>query len=531
MAIALDFGTSNTVVARWNATTQAPELLSLANLSQRGSQTPPLIPSLLYVEEATEPRLVAGQAVRDQGRDRPQDSRFFRSFKRGIGAEVTGFLPELDGVCPDFERVGQWFLDTVIAALEAGDREGADLVLTVPVDSFENYRLWLSQVAQQWPVERVRLIDEPTAAALGYGVSQQSPILVVDFGGGTLDLALVELAAPGRTQRSPLGFILKWGDQSFGGNSGQRPQLARVLAKAGRNLGGSDLDDWLTDYFAAQFKLAPSRVLTRLAERIKIQLSTSPEASEVYFDDETLQSVQLQLDRDQFQQILQERGFFQQLDELLESVLQQGRRQGINPEAIAAVLLVGGSTQIPAVQSWIANFFPAEKIQSDRPFEAVACGALQLAQGLEVRDFLYHSYGIRYWNHRSQRHDWHPLIPPGQAYPMAEPVELVLGASVAQQPSVELVLGELSQDRGTTEVFFDGDRLITRQIGPDRTAAKALNDSETARTLAQLNPPGDPGVDRLRLLFWVDRDRFLRVTIEDLLTLETLVENQVVIQL
>ncbi|BAD79583.1 similar to DnaK protein [Synechococcus elongatus PCC 6301] len=531
MAIALDFGTSNTVVARWNTETQSPELLSLTNLSQRGSQTPPLIPSLLYVEEATMPRLLAGQAVRDQGRDRPQDSRFFRSFKRGIGAEVTGFLPDLDGVCPDFEQVGQWFLDTVIAALEPGDRDGADLVLTVPVDSFENYRLWLSRVAQQWPVDRVRLIDEPTAAALGYGVEQQSPILVFDFGGGTLDLALIELGQTTSKVRSPLGFILKWGDQSFGDNSGQRPQLARVLAKAGRNLGGNDLDDWLTDYFAKQLNTAPTRVLTRLAERIKIQLSTTPEASEVYFDDETLQSLQLQLDRSQFQQILHDRGFSEQLDELLESVLQQGRRQGINPDAIAAVLMVGGSAQIPAVQDWLAGYFPTEKIRCDRPFEAVACGALQLAQGLEVRDFLYHSYGIRYWNHRSQRHDWHPLIPPGQAYPMAEPVELVLGASVAQQPSMELVLGELSQDRGATEIFFDGDRLITRRIGPDRTAAKALNDSETARTIARLDPPGDPGVDRLRLQFWVDRDRFLRVTIEDLLTLETVVENQVVIQL
>lgn len=531
MAIALDFGTSNTVVARWNETTRSPELVSLDNLSQRGSRTPPLIPSLLYVEEATAPRLLAGQAVRDQGRDRPQDSRYFRSFKRGIGAEVAGFLPEIDGVYPDFEQVGQWFLDTVVAALDAGDREGADLVLTVPVDSFENYRLWLSRVAQQWPIERVRLIDEPTAAALGYGVGQESPILVFDFGGGTLDIALIELERSKAQARSPLGFILKWGDQSFGENSNQRPSLARVIAKAGRNLGGSDLDDWLSDYFSRQLKTAPTRVLTRLAERIKIQLSTSTEASEVYFDDETLQSLQLQLDRDQFQQILQERNFFQQLDELLESVLQQGRRQGISPGSIAAVLMVGGSAQIPAVQDWLTGYFPAEKIRCDRPFEAVACGALQLAQGLEVRDFLYHSYGIRYWNHRSQRHDWHPLIPPGQPYPMAEPVELVLGASVAQQPSVELVLGELSQDRGATEIFFDGDRLITRQVGPDRTAAKALNDSDTARTIARLNPPGDPGIDRLRLQFWVDRDRFLRVTVEDLLTLETLVENQVVIQL
>jgi molecular chaperone DnaK (HSP70) len=329
----------------------------------------------------------------------------------------------------------------------------------------------------------------------------------------------------------PLGFLLKWGNKSLAEDSRQKVKTARVLAKAGQNLGGTDIDNWLVDYFAKNQGLAISPLTTRLAERVKIQLSTQNQASEVYFDDETFESYELELNRDTLENVLKEHAFFELLDESMTTLLQQARRQGIEIADINAVLLVGGTVQLPAVQTWIKQYFEPEKIRCERPFEAIAQGALQIAQGVQIKDFLYHSYGIRYWDRRNGRHKWHSLIKAGQPYPMSQPVELVLGASVENQPSIELIMGELGADTGNTEVYFDGDRLITRRFEGIETSVKPLNDQDGARTIAQLTPNGYPGSDRVKILFQVDEQRFLRITVEDLLTNDTLLENQLVAQL
>lgn len=529
MAIAIDFGTSNTCIARWNPVTQQPETLSLPGLSHQLGQNPPLIPSLLYVEDASQQKVVVGQAVLDRGLDLTSDPRFFRSFKRGIGADIQGFLPELDGQIISLPQVGQWFLTQLIEKLDAAD-VGQSLVLTVPVDSFEAYRHWLGQVCQSLPVEQVRMLDEPTAAALGYGIADQENLLVIDFGGGTLDLSLVQLDRGVQADKKPLGFILKWGNKSLAQKAAQKAKTARVLAKAGQNLGGSDIDNWVVDYFAATQGLVATPLTTRLAERVKIQLSNHAQASEVYFNDETFESYELELDRDTFENILKEHQFFERLDESMTQLLQQARRQGLEVADINAVLLVGGTVQMPAVQNWVQQYFAPEKIRCSRPFEAIATGALQLTQGIELKDFLYHSYGIRYWDRRNNRHNWHPLIKAGQAYPMSEPVELLLGASCDNQPSIELIIGELGAETGGTEVYFEGDRLITRRLESGQNQVQPLNDRDGARTIAQLTPGGYPGSDRIKVLFEVDAQRFLRMTVEDLLTNQTLLQNQMVAQ-
>ncbi|PLZ42387.1 molecular chaperone DnaK, partial [Fischerella thermalis WC542] len=489
MAIAIDFGTSNTVIARWNPVTQESETLNLPGLSVQQSLNPPLIPSLVYVEDATKAQVLVGQQVRDRGLDLKNDPRFFRTFKRGIGTDIQGFLPELDGQIVTFEQVGQWFLNQVITQLAPMQGGLESLVLTVPVDSFEAYRYWLGKVCQALPVEQVRILDEPTAAALGYGMADQEVILVIDFGGGTLDLSLVQLDKSVKTASKPVGFLLKFGNKSLAETSKQKVKTARVLAKAGQNLGGSDLDNWIVDYFAKTQGLTVSPLTTRLAEKVKIQLSTQTQASEVYFNDETFESYELELDRETLEGILTEHSFFERLDESMSQLLQQARRQGIEVGDINAVLLVGGTVQIPAVQTWVKQYFTPEKIRCDRPFEAIAQGALQVTQGIEIKDFLYHSYGIRYWDRRNNRHSWHPIIREGQPYPMTQPVQLVLGASVENQPSIELIMGELGSDTGGTEVYFDGDRMITRRLDNDVTTVKPLNDRDGARTIAKLTPP------------------------------------------
>ncbi|NJN31130.1 MAG: Hsp70 family protein [Synechococcales cyanobacterium RM1_1_8] len=529
MILAIDFGTSNTVVARLNPVTEQAETVALPGLSLSQGGSPPLVPSLLYW--AQEGPAVIGQAVRDRGLDLKNDPRFFQGFKRGIGAAVQGFLPELAGEAIRFEAVGERFLQQLLGAIQQLPLPLDSLVVTVPVDSFEAYRHWLGAAlgtALGDELDNVRMVDEPTAAALGYGMADCDLLLVVDFGGGTLDLSLVQLER--ESVKRATGFVLKWGQKNFAEQSAQRVELAKVLAKAGQNLGGTDLDGWLAQALAEQYGFEPTPLVGRLAERLKIQLSLQTEASEVYFDAENFESYELNVSRSQFEALLRQRGFFDQLDRAMAQVIQQARRQGIALADVEGVLLVGGTSQIPAVQDWLQGYFEAGKIRSDRPFEAIAQGALQLAQGIEIQDFLYHRYGIRYWNNRTNGHDWHPIIPAGQPYPMAEPVMFTFGASVENQPGIEIVLGELGAETSTTEVYFDGDRLITRSLATGQAAVQPLNDKAEARVIP-LDPLGNPGLDRIQVFFRVDGDRRLRITVEDLLTLNTLVSDQVVLQL
>ncbi len=530
---AIDFGTSNTVVTRWNSGSQAAEVVMLPELSQRLGQNPPMIPSLIYVQDAAHGSVLVGQAVRDRGLDVSSDSRFFSNVKRGIGASAQGFLPTLDHHPLSFEQLGEWFLKAIIQAIQARDPELHSLVMTVPVDSFEVYRNWLGNVAQTLDIDHVRMIDEPTAAALSYELGDRPTLLVIDFGGGTLDFSLVQRTTPqsNTPAAKPLGFILKWGEKNMAVAETQKSSAAKVLAKAGQNLGGADIDHWLADYFSAAQNLPITPLTLRLIEKLKIELSTQTTATEAFFNDETLESYELSLGRDRFNALLRERGFFDVLNESLALVLRQGRQQGIEPDDIDAVILVGGTAQIPALQDWIREHFPSDKVRTDNPFGAIAQGALQLSQGVDLKDFLYHGYGIRYWNPREKRHGWHAIIPEGQPYPMERPVELVLGASVDNQPSIELVVGEMGTAKSVTEVYFDGDRLITRTRTSQDAVVQPLNDTEGARSLATLEPPGFPGSDRIKLLFWVDSDRFLRVTVEDLLTNETVLNNRVIVQL
>ncbi|MEO1180053.1 MAG: Hsp70 family protein, partial [Cyanobacteria bacterium J06636_28] len=290
----------------------------------------------------------------------------------------------------------------------------------------------------------------------------------------------------------------------------------------------SDIDQWVAQYLCDCHGIALSPLILRLAEQLKIQLSTAPSASESYFDEETFESYELTLTRGQLEAILQQQGFFDRLDERVAQVLQQGRRQGLAVADIDAVLLVGGTTQIPAIQTWINTQFDGTKVCGDRPFTAVSAGALQLQQ-VTLSDFLYHGYGVRFWDRRNNCHGWHSIIPEGQPYPMTDPIELVLGASNENQPSIELIIGELGRQQGSTEVYFEGNRLVTRQTQAGQAVAQPLN--EKAPNIAALTPPGMPGEDRVRLSFTVDQDRLLRVTVEDLLTAEVLAKNQAVVEL
>ncbi|MGA7955032.1 MAG: Hsp70 family protein [Gloeobacterales cyanobacterium] len=518
----LDFGTTNTLLGRWINTNQ-PETLILPGLSIPNL---PMIPSLLYVHDAQRGKVSVGHEVIAQGLDNSSDPRFFSNFKRGIGSSVQGFTPILDGEEVTFEQVGSWFLQRVLGTLAQQENTLEDLVLTVPVNSFEPYRFWLTGIAQSLSAAKIQLLDESTAAALGYGLRTENLMLVIDFGGGTLDLTLIQ---PAFADDRPVGFLVKWGQKVLG-QKDQRTPIAKVLAKVGLNLGGTDVDVWLADDLAKEHDIRPPHRLQRLAEQIKVRLSSEAEVEETFAGKED--STTLTYSRQRLEQLLTTQGFFDQLSEAVERIHAQARQRGIEEQDLTAVLLVGGTALIPSVQEWVRQKFPTPKIYSDRPFDAVVQGALHLGRGFkQVQDFLYNSYGIRYWDHKQACHNWHPLFKSGTPYPTAKAYELVLGASVSSQPSIELVIGEWGNSREATEVFFDGTRLVTRKTSGNNPDVRSLNDTEEGRTIARLEPLGFPGKDRIKVLFRVDEQKTLRITVSDLETQKVLLEDTPVVEL
>ena len=192
MKLAIDFGTTNSVVAQWNADERDPiRVLALPELSD---DPLPLIPSLVYVEQAGQ--AVAGQAVRARGLDQRPDNRLFRNFKRGIVASPAPAPRPIDGVLWGDREAGREFVKHVLDALPVDRAEIEQLVLTAPLSAFEDYLAWLSAIMEQIAPDLppVRVVDEATAAALGYAVTEPGAVvLVFDFGGGTLGLSLVQL--------------------------------------------------------------------------------------------------------------------------------------------------------------------------------------------------------------------------------------------------------------------------------------------------------------------------------------------------
>jgi len=212
-------------------------------------------------------------------------------------------------------------------------------------------------------------------------------------------------------------------------------------------------------------------------------------------------------------------------------VLRQAERKGLEKESIDHVLLVGGTGQIPAVRRALQQNFGVAKVHSEHVFTAAARGAAQLGEGFEVRDFLYHSYAVRGWNHASQRHEYDLVVPALTPYPFEKPVIREYAASTPGQSAMEIFIGEIEHgDVSRPEVIVNEERV--RVINAPRAANRyALVDADRAvplhnRTIVPLDPPGHPGVNRLRVAFFVDEQRRLRITVTDLDTHDLLLRDQ-----
>lgn len=525
--LAIDFGTTNTVVARWDETKEEAVVVGLDSISDMQSvELPAVVPSLLYVNDAKSGSVTVGQNVRDQGLDMQRDNRLFRNFKRGIVASPAPEPRPIDGMEWADQDAGRAFIKHLIETLPYKDGQIEQLVLTAPVASFEGYLAWLNSVVDEIPLEKVRVVDESTAAALGYAVTKPGAVvLVFDFGGGTLDLSLVQLP---ESREKTGGFL----SRLLGGKAGQH--TARVIAKAGRIIGGSDVDQWLLAEVLTRTGLTTHELgddypqLLTLCEKAKINLST---------DDATLlvfqaagKSHSLTITRAELEALLEANGFYTALRRVVDKVMHVARQRGIFKEDIHYVLLVGGTSLMPSVQRTLGQYFTDMAVRADKPFTAVAEGALQVAAGYGLEDYLIHSYGLRHLNPDTNEHEYDEIIPMGSQYPTEVPVDVVLGAAHDNQTEVEFVIGEIDTDSvAMVEVKYEnGQAVFVAQAADSSQQIIPLNEAEAVRMLARLDPPGKPGEDRLRAQFTVDDRRQLRVTVTDMLSDKDLLSSVVV---
>ena len=514
---AVDFGTTNTATAYWNEDRNEAEILNLPDLSLDGKL--PLVPSLVY---AGQEEVIIGARVRALNLDQRPDRRLFRNFKRSIITPGTEVIRPSEGKPWTDRDAARYFLTRLLAALPMPLSQIETLVLTAPVGALDQYLVWLSKTLDVGTTDKIFVVDESTAAALGYAVRVPGAlVLVVDFGGGTLDLSLVQL--PQDRQRTGGGLNLirrvRGGEYS-----------AKVIAKTGRALGGSDVDRWLLVEVCQRLGLTveslgddESPLLTH-CETAKIALSS--QESVVIEAVIGSKSYSIPFSQTDLRRLLEVNGFFGSLRQTLDRLMHVAHREGIYKEDIEHVALVGGTTLIPSVRRALQSYFENAAQYTEKPFTAVVEGSLMAASGMGLEDYLVNSYGLRHLDPETGAHAYDEIIPQGTRYPSTHPIEVLLGPSHPDQESVEFVIGMLNPEATSAlEVRYeDGKPVFVARPDMQSVQVIALNAGAPPLT-APLDPPGQPGKDRIRAEFRVDAERALWVTAIDLQTGKTILEN------
>jgi molecular chaperone DnaK (HSP70) len=494
--IAIDFGNTNTAIARWNYLRHQPEVLTLEELS--GNE---LIPSVLYVSEGG--KVIVGQPARRFA----HRAGYFDQLKRQLTSSYRGLFAD---IAP--ETLGTWFWQRLLRALQAKYHHIGKLVITIPVQASDKYLAWLEQTVQTQGIAQWQFIDEPTAVAIAYGVcNPYQLLLVIDFGGGTLDIALVRLPE----------------------SSAER---AEVIAKAGQLLGGMDIDQWLTQDYLQRFPQyqAQKHTILPAMEELKIALSSHEEAETAFYDPLTKRMVTVHYTRGQLESLLTGKGFYQVCRSAVEMVINSAFHKGILKGDVQNIALVGGTALIPSFQQLMRQYFPYAQIHTQQALTAVVAGAITAeyaqSQGRGWQDHLFHEYAIRYWDTERQSWQYYTLFPKGQTYPTKQAVCLTLQATKPHQTAIELVVGEVEQrPSNSAEIFYEGDRLVSRRVGEPQTVFIELTTPEQA--IAPLNPPANIGEDRIQAEFRISPQRQLLLTVTDLKTRKKLLVDQVVAQL
>ena len=351
-AVGIDLGTTNSVVA----TVQGgdPEVL----LNSEGARTTPSIVAFTKTGERLVGDLAKRQAVLN-----PQ--RTIRSIKRQMG---TRERVNIDDKEYSPEEISAMILSKLKADAESrlGDTV-TDAVITVPAYFDDSQRQATKTAGEIAGLNVLRIINEPTAAAIAYGldrVGKEETIIVYDLGGGTFDVTVLEISEG----------------------------LLEVRATAGdTQLGGDDFDERLVNFMADTFQRTDGidlrkdpQALQRLkeaAEKAKIELSSAVSTNVnlpfITADQNGPKHINLDVTRAKFQELTHDL-----MDRTRKPFLQALKDAGLDPKNVDEVVLVGGSTRMPAVTDLVKEITGKTPNLSVNPDEAVAIGAAVQANNL-----------------------------------------------------------------------------------------------------------------------------------------------------
>jgi molecular chaperone DnaK len=342
--IGIDFGTTNSEVALF----QRGRARVLANAD---GET--VIPSAVYIDESGLP--FVGQAAKNVAILHPE--RTIRSVKRELGGARRLRIGEREYLP---EQIASFVFQALkgIAERRLG-REVRKAVVTVPAYFDDPRRQTTKRAAALAGLEVVRLVNEPTAAALAYGVSsgERGTFLVYDLGGGTFDVSVLQ-SGDGVFQ-----VLASRGDVSLGGDDFDR-KIAELFLERFRDETGIDLQ---------QDRLAMQKICQE-AENTKIRLSSQTVAEvEIPFLAANAQGpchLITRLTRAELEELIAE-----EVERTL--LLARGALQdaGLGLQEVDRVLLVGGSTRIPAIRGAVEKMFGRPAESAVNPEEVVACGA------------------------------------------------------------------------------------------------------------------------------------------------------------
>jgi molecular chaperone DnaK len=379
--IGIDLGTTNSVVAVMEG--GKPVVIS----NQEGSRTTPSV--VAFGKNGERP---VGQVAKRQAITNPEKTIF--SIKRFMGRrynEVTQEIKmfpfhvirgendtarvDVDGKAYSPPEISAMILQKLKAAAE--DHLGAKVekaVITVPAYFNDAQRQATKDAGQIAGMEVVRLVNEPTAAALAYGLDKKKDetIAVYDFGGGTFDISILEVGEGVVEVKSTNGDT---------------------------HLGGDDIDQKLIEWLVEEFRrdqgidLSKDRMalqrLKEAAEKAKCELSTTQEAEInlpfITADAAGPKHLNMKLSRSKFEQLVEDI-----IQRTVAPCRQALKDASLEPKDIDEVVLVGGSTRIPRVQKLVQDLFGKEPHKGVNPDEVVAVGAAIQAGvlGGEVRDLL-----------------------------------------------------------------------------------------------------------------------------------------------
>jgi molecular chaperone DnaK (HSP70) len=411
-------------------------------------------------------------------------------------------------------------------------------VVTTPVEAYEGYRAEVSTIFRSLGVDKVRFLDEPVAAALGYGLGQKERrvALVVDFGGGTLDVAAVALSPKGVAEGR-----------------------AEVLGKEGRPIGGNVVDRWLLSEVARRLGYPlpeagaeePFWMRMMLAETCRVKealffresellVPTPPDELHRFEERIRGESQTLQLHREELVSLLEAQGLYETLDECVNGALEQAASHGVTERDVEDVLMVGGSTLLPMVYRRFEDRFGRDKVRAWQPFEAVAYGAAAFsADAAQPSDFIVHDYAFVTHDLSTHQKQYSVIVPRGTRFPTADNFwrrQLVPTCSLGEPETMfKLVICEVGRDfDGDRRFAWDADGRLHKlggQKGQGAPLVVPLN--ETNPTLGYLKPPHPPDDKRPRLeiAFGVNDDRWLCATVYDLRTKRYMMREEPVVRL